>query len=413
MKFSKKYFLAVSIPILVLMGYWGLATKKNITLLPLVPSGKNENPINSSSTEKKPNEFVRNTVFIDTPNIVKGIYLTSWSGGSKKKIDEVIRLSKTFGINSVVIDIKDFSGYLAYDTGLEQVKKYKAHEIKIANITDVINRLHSENIYTIARITVFQDPVMAKARPDFAVRRKSTSGIWLDRKGLGWIDPSNKDYWNYIVDISKDARSRGFDELNFDYIRFPSDGNLADMEFPSWNQKIPKNEIIREFFKYLRDNLPGVKISADLFGLTTVQKDDLGIGQIIEDAYENFDYVSPMVYPSHYASGFIGYKNPAKYPYEVIKYSLDSAVKKLSVLDGSASATSTTSTASASPTNSIVNDKKFAELRPWIQDFDLGADYNAQMVRLEIKAVRDALGDRYAGFLLWSPSNIYTLEALQ
>jgi len=159
--------------------------------------------------------------------------------------------------------------------------------------------------------------------------------------------------------------------------------------------------------------LPGVKISADLFGLTTVQKDDLGIGQIIEDAYENFDYVSPMVYPSHYASGFIGYKNPAKYPYEVIKYSLDGAVKKLSLLDGSMGATSTTSTVFTSSTNSIVNNKKFAELRPWIQDFDLGADYNAQMVGLEIKAVQDALGDRYAGFLLWSPSNIYTLEALR
>ncbi len=407
MQFSKKYILAVSIPVLVLMGYWGLGTKKSITFL---PSGKIENSTNSSSTEKKPNEPVRNPVFIDTPNIVKGIYLTSWSGGSKKKIDEVIRLSKAFGINSVVIDIKDFSGYLAYDTGLEQVKKYKAHEIKIANITEVINKLHSENIYAIARITVFQDPVMAKARPDLAVKRKSTGGIWLDRKGLGWIDPANKDYWNYIVDISKDAKSRGFDELNFDYIRFPSDGNLADMEFPSWSRKIPKHEIIREFFKHLRNNLPGVKISADLFGLATVQKDDLGIGQIIEDAYENFDYVSPMVYPSHYASGFNGYKNPAKYPYEVIKYSLDGAVKKLSALDGNVAAASTTL---ASSTNSIASNKKLAELRPWIQDFDLGADYNAQMIRLEIKAARDALGDRYVGFLLWSPSNVYTVEALR
>jgi len=388
-----------------------LATKKNITLLPF---GESENPTNSSSTEKKFNEPLRSPVFIDTPSVVKGIYLTSWSGGSKRKIDEVIRLSKTYGINSVVVDIKDFSGYLAYDTGLEQVKNYKAHEIKIVNITDVINRLHSENIYTIARITVFQDPVMAKARPDFAVRRKSTSGIWLDRKGLGWIDPSNKDYWNYIIDISKDAHNRGFDELNFDYIRFPSDGNLADMEFPSWNKKIPKHEIIREFFKHLRDNLPGVKISADLFGLTTVQKDDLGIGQIIEDAFENFDYVSPMVYPSHYASGFIGYKNPAKYPYEVIKYSLDSAVKKLNELDQKLNYASTSSPeVAASSINSTASNKKLAEIRPWIQDFDLGADYDAQMVGLEIKAVRDALGDRYVGFLLWSPSNIYTLEALR
>ena len=394
-------------PLLLLAGYWGLVTKKNITLL---PSGENENPINFSSTEKKPSQPVRSPVFIDTPNIVKGIYLTSWSGGSNKKIDEVIGLSKTFGINSVVIDIKDFSGYLAYDTGLEQVKKYKAHEIKIANITDVINKLHSENIYIIARITVFQDPVVAKARPDFAVRRKSTGGVWLDRKGLGWIDPAGKDYWNYIVDISKDAHSRGFDELNFDYIRFPSDGNLSDMEFSSWDQKIPKHEIIREFFKYLRNNLTGVKISADIFGLATIQKDDLGIGQIIEDAYENFDYVSPMVYPSHYASGFLGYKNPAKYPYEVIKYSMENAVKKLNMLDEKLNSVSSTASSS---TSFATNNKKLAQLRPWIQDFDLGADYDAKMVKLEIDATKDALGDKFAGFLLWSPSNVYTLEALR
>jgi len=408
MRFNKNYILVVSIAILVLLGYWGLATKKNIIFL---PPGRDVSRINFSSTEKKIN--VQSPVFIDTPNIVKGIYLTSWSGGNNKKIDEVIGLSKTAGINSVVIDIKDFSGYLAYDTGLEQVKTYKAHEIKISNITDVINKLHSENIYTIARIVVFQDPVMAKARPDLAVIRKSTGGIWLDKKGLGWIDPSNKDYWNYIVAISKDAHNRGFDELNFDYVRFPSDGNLADMEFPSWNKKIPKHEIIRDFFKYLRDNLPGVKISVDLFGVATVQKDDLGIGQIIEDAYENFDYVSPMVYPSHYASGFNGYKNPAKHPYEVIKYSLDSAVQKLNLLNGSAVVASATSTAFVSSTNLINANKKFAKIRPWIQDFDLGADYNVQMVSLEIKAVRDALGDKYVGFLVWSPSNIYTQEALR
>ncbi len=406
MQFNKKYILAVSIPVLFLMGYWGLASKKNITLL---PSGENKNPATVSSTEIKSNEPVRNPTFIETPKIVKGIYLTSWSGGSRKKIDEVIGLSKIYGINSIVIDIKDFSGYLAYDTGLEQVKNYGAQEIKIANITDVINKLHRENIYVIARITVFQDPVMAKARPDFAVRRKSTGGIWLDRKGLGWIDPAGKEYWDYIVDISKDAKSRGFDELNYDYIRFPSDGNLKDMAFPFWDEKTPMHEVIRNFFAYLRNNLPDTKTSVDLFGLSTVQKDDLGIGQIIEDAYENFDYVSPMVYPSHYASGFLGYKNPAKYPYEVINYSMKIALSRLEILDNKLNNASTTASSSA-----VVSiKKKLGRLRPWIQDFDLGANYDARMVKLEIDATKDALGNGFTGFMLWSPSNHYTTEALR
>ena len=304
----------------------------------------------------------------------------------------------------------------------------------IPKINALIKKLHDEGIYVIARITVFQDPVLAKARPDLAIHSKakcqvsgvkcqvSPSTLWLDNKKLAWIDPAAEEAWNYNITIAKDAASRGFDEINFDYIRFASDGDLKDMIFPStqidtdktqintdnnYNSVALRRKVIKSFFKYLREQLPNIKISADLFGLVTVNKDDMGIGQIIEDAYEYFDYVSPMVYPSHYAKGFIGYQNPAKYPYEVIKYSMDSALSRLTTHN--LRLTTATSTTISTTTSSLV------KLRPWLQDFNLGAKYDAKMVKEQIQAVYDAASstpELANGWMLWNPANNYTRDAL-
>ena len=326
--------------------------------------------------------------------IVKAIYLTSWSISKNSFIDYLIDIARTTEINAVVIDIKDFSGYVAYDTAVRDVEKYGAEQKRISNIDSLIEKLHAEDIYVIARITVFQDPILARARPDLAIHSKAEAdSLWLDNSGLAWIDPAAKESWDYNIAIARDAVSHGFDEVNFDYVRFPSDGDLKNMSFPFWDEKVPKHLIIRQFFKHLREELSDAKISIDLFGLSTVSLDDLGVGQIIEDAFEYSDYVSPMIYPSHYADGFIGFQNPAEYPYEVVKYSLEGALKKLMVYKQS------------KETN--------VQLRPWLQDFDLGADYDAEMVRTQIKAVSDALGDDFNGFMLWSSSNFYTIEALE
>lgn len=341
---------------------------------------------------------------VNPPEIIKAIYLTGWSAGAESRINYLIDLVKTTEINAVVIDVKDFSGYVSYDMAVPEVEKYKAEKRKIPNIDLLIKRLHENGIYVIARITVFQDPVLAQARPDLAIHSQpellssiSTlflSLLWLDNYGLSWVDPAAKEVWDYNIAISKDAIKHGFDELNFDYIRFPSDGDLQNMSFPFWNGTTPKHIIIKDFFKYLRQELPDIKISADLFGLSTVGMDDLGIGQIIENAYKYFDYVSPMVYPSHYSDGFLGFQNPAEHPYEVIKYSMETALKRLLVYEQ-------------------LQESNNVKLRPWLQDFDLGADYDAEMVRSEIKAVYDATGDRFSGFMLWNPSNFYTKEAFK
>lgn len=329
------------------------------------------------------------------PEIMRAVYLTGWSAGSSRMINYVIDLAKTTEMNAVVIDIKDFSGDVTYQTDVPEVAQYGAQRrVKIWDIDALLNRLHTEGISVIARITVFQDPVLVGARPDLAVQRIGQEGLWADYKGLGWVDPASQEVWDYNVAIARDAASRGFDEINFDYVRFPSDGDLENMEFPFWDRQTSRQHIIRNFFAYLRENLKGVRISADVFGLTTVNRDDLGIGQVIEDAYEYFDYVYPMVYPSHYAYGFLGYPRPAEYPYEVVSYSMANAISRLQTL------------------RQLYPDREFAELRPWLQDFDLGAKYDAQMVQAQVQATHDALGEEFRGFLLWSPTNYYTAGAL-
>ena len=328
---------------------------------------------------------------VAVPEKFKGVYLTGWSAGEKSRIDYVIGLSKDAGVNTVVIDVKDYSGMVSYNSWVSEVRKYGANGNMVRDMEGTVDKLHQAGIYVIARITVFQDPVLAFARPDLAIHKKSDGQVWLDDKGLAWIDPSKQESWDYNISIAKDALNQGFDEVNFDYIRFPSDGNLKDMSLDNIGSE---KEVIGSFFKYLREKLPYTRISADLFGLSTVRVDDMGIGQIIEEAYKYFDYVCPMVYPSHYSPGFMGFGNPAEHPYEVVAYSMANAGLRLDKFKKD-------------------NPNVKAKLRPWLQDFNLGAVYDANKVFLQMKAVKDIMGEEYSGYLLWNPSNVYNEDALK
>jgi len=331
----------------------------------------------------------------------RGVYLSVWSAGSAARVSRVIEMAREGLINTVVIDVKDATGYVGFDTDVPEVTAYGAKRVVIRDIDGLVERLQAEGLWVAARIVVFTDPRLAEVRPDLAVHsaaRLTMNGgvpgeetLWRDRRGLAWIDPAAREAWAYNAAIAEDALRRGFDEINFDYIRFPSDGALADMVFPVWRQSRPRREVLREFFAWLRTRLGAAVISADLFGLSTVNRDDLGIGQVIEDALPYFDYVCPMVYPSHYAPGFIGKQNPAEYPYEVVFYSMKTAADRLSAL----------------------GDGARAKLRPWLQDFDLGADYTPEMVMAQVQAARDALGEDYVGFIVWNPRNVYQTEALE
>jgi hypothetical protein len=301
---------------------------------------------------------------------------------------------------------------------------------------------------------VFQDPYLVKKYPEWAVRRVSDPDQnWKDRKGLGFIDVGARPYWDYVVELSRESHEIGFDEINYDYIRFPSDGNMKDALY-THSVGVPKAEKVEKFFAYLTTNVRaeyasrykhvdqhGAKhslvLSADLFGMTATNYDDLTIGQILERALPYFDAVAPMVYPSHYPPGFNGYANPNKNVYGVIKYSMDKAVAR---------AESTRSPITALthvPLYEIVDKKTTKEvlsqngerreevvtstervrkegwyekksyprtnLRTWIQDFDYGGDYGPKEVRAQIQATYDA---GLTSWMIWSPSNRYTIEAL-
>lgn len=329
------------------------------------------------------------------PEVIKGIYVTSWSAGTAVNMARIRKVLRETEANAVVIDIKDYSGSVTYATENPEVLRYGARSVRIPQVNALIKELHDEGVYVIGRISVFQDPILAGARPELAVQNRETGEVWRDRNKLAWIDPASREAWAYTVSIARDAFSRGFDEVNFDYIRFPSDGAMEAIAYPIYDPVTTlKRSVLREFFRYLRAELPNRVISADIFGMTTVHEADIGVGQILEDAYESFDVVSPMIYPSHYASGFIGLENPAEHPYEVVHYSAREALRRLGVFMARANA----------PARS-------PQLRFWLQDFNLGAVYTAEKVRAQMTALEDA--GVTSGWFLWDPSNRYTLEALR
>lgn len=339
----------------------------------------------SSAVINVPPPFV--VTHIKTPNQVKALYMSNWVAGNEKMRTNLMNIIDTTELNSVVIDIKDYTGKIGFKVSNPELVKFGSDESRISDVKEFIGRLHEKGIYVIGRISSFQDSFLVKIHPEYAVKNK-TGNVWRDHKGVAWLDVGAKPVWDYLTMIGDEAYSVGFDELNFDYIRFPSDGNMEDIAYPFSQGKI-KSIALKEFFayvdKYFHDK--GIPISADLFGMTTSNTDDLGIGQILENALIHFDFVSPMVYPSHYPANFNGWKNPAANPYDVVLFAMSKAVIRANM-------------ATTSPN----------KLRPWLQDFSInGTHYTPEMVRAQVKATYDS---GLNSWMLWNASNIYTVSAL-
>lgn len=306
-----------------------------------------------------------------SPKEVRAVYLTAAAASAPSWVERTIQLIKSTRLNAVVINVKDGDGiYLG-----EGMKK-------------VVEKFRAEGIYPIARVVVFQDNFLARTRPDLALHDAS-GNLWASGGGKYlWVDPASKEIWDKTADVSERALGIGFKEVNFDYIRFPSDGDTKAIVYPIFNnEKQLKVDVMRECFKYVTEKIrqarPGAVLSVDLFADSFLRNDGLGVGQRLPDAAEFFYIVSPMAYPSHYAPGNFGFPNPADEPYQVVFGTLESGKKFL-------------------PTSST------AIIRPWLQDFDLGAIYDKAKVDDEIRAVRNAgLGDTW---MIWDPANIYEAE---
>ncbi len=332
-------------------------------------------------------------VHLKTPDPLKSIYMTSCVAGTPSWRNELKKLIETTELNSVVIDIKDYTGVISFPNEFPQTSSGKG--CVVSDMREFIDELHKSNIYVIGRISVFQDPSYTKLFPELAVRKKSDGGVWQDYKGLSFVDVGARPYWDYIVELSKKSYELGFDEINYDYVRYPSDGNMQDTNYTWTLGTTTKPEMLKSFFEHLAQEMHGVgaKLSVDLFGMTTTVETDMNIGQILENALPHFDYIAPMVYPSHYPPTWNGFSNPAEHPYEVIKISMTGALKKEEAWRLANGLATTTPT----------------KMRPWLQDFNLGATYGPDKVRAQIQAAND-LG--ITSWMLWSAANRYTVSAL-
>ena len=332
---------------------------------------------------------------VKKPDAVKALYLTGWTAGSPDRLDHFIQLAINTEINSYVIDIKDVDGVVGYKSDIPAVKEIDAWISKY-NADDVIKTLHENDIYVIGRLVCFKDPVLSSKKPDLAVKNIN-GGIWKDNFGVSWLDPYNRNSWSYLIDIAKEAVKKGFDEIQFDYIRFPNDGDKKAMVFSSNNEQ--KYEAVNAFLAYARQELPNVRLSADVFGIICESPEDTeDIGQYLELIGKDIEYISPMVYPSHYAFGQIvnnvTFAKPDFEPYAVVYNSLVKAKNRISQVE---------------------NYK--ADIRPYLQGFTASylrqgnyQTYGAKQIREQIQAVYDA---GLTEWIIWDPSCNYPDDAFE
>lgn len=323
------------------------------------------------------------------PNETRGVYITASTASSFKNYSALLASVKAKGMNAIVLDLKSENGSLAFAPNAASLKTEAPVKILIADLDKTIKATHDAGFYLIARIPVFEDPAFAQKNPKLALHSAS-GGLWHDVKGLLWLDPAATEAWKYNADIAREAYARGFDEVQFDYVRFATDGKTSNIVFPIYDAKHETMRVvIARFFSYMDTELrgAGIPISVDVFGFTTWHQNDLGIGQWYADALAHFDFVSPMVYPSHYPSGTLKFKNPADHPYEIV---IDS-MKKGNMVAAE-----------------LANDPAKPRVglgRPWLQAFSLGAVYTPEMIMAQVRAAREA-GDK--GFLFWNASNNYS-----
>ncbi len=391
--------------------------------------------LNQVNTVKEELEPVDTRLIVNhtpLPEVVKAIYMTSCVAGTPSFRDKLVKLIDETEINSVIIDIKDYSGTISFPPeNTAWLPAWKDARCGTKDMREFIVSLHESGVFVIGRITVFQDPFEAVRSPHLAVKRLSSDTVWKDGKGLSFIDVAAKEYWDHIIDLSVDSYNLGFDEVNFDYVRYPSDGNMQDIFFPhttssEWPKDKPAN--LEAFFKYLNAKLDEEDkfssyihkntgrttntpwTSADLFGMTTTNFDDLSIGQVQERAAPYFDFLAPMVYPSHYPSNYLGLGDPNDHPYEVVYYAMKTGVDRMKATTTPMAGFLNERIGTSTPaiyTKPTFDGNRF---RTWIQDFDYGGTYDIAEVQAQIKASNDA---GVNSWMIWAPSNIYTRGALK
>ncbi len=409
--FRSKIFLFTAILSVVVLGLFVIVQIVRSTTMSVAVQEESVVPQPApAEVAEEPVAELPQTVRVPLPVEVRGLYWTAVTAATKRG-DELLAYMKETGLNAIVLDLKMDNGQLVFTPNDATLLPYVMKKPVIEDLDALLKKLSDQQIYRIARIPVMRDSAFASLKTTASL--KAGGQLWRDNTGSAWLDPAAPEVAEYALALAREAYARGFDEVQFDYVRFASDGKLKTISYPVYDRTELKVDVMRRFFAAVGGPLrtEGVPVSFDLFGLVCMANDGIGIGQRLEDVVPYADFVSPMVYPSHYANGFQGFQNPAVHPYEVIKISLDHGARLLlPALKATKEKDEVGKEITVTPTESEreawnKEDKTIRkQFRPWIQDFDIGAVYTSAMIEAQIKAVRDAGG---SGFILWNARNVY------
>lgn len=335
------------------------------------------------------------------PVKVKGIYVNGWKAGERKYMSQLIQLINETELNAMVIDVKGDDGHITYQTEAPLAQAIGATTNYIRDIHGVLDELKENNIFPIARIVVFKDPYLPEKRPDLALKNPDGT-IFREKggKGAAWVNPYQKEVWDYVIEIAKDAARVGFKEIQFDYIRFATAKGIDKVDYGPLAAEKGKTQIINEFTQYAMEQLKplGVFVSADVFGTIITSKIDADIvGQDYAEMSRHLDYICPMVYPSHYNIGSFGIRDrhPDWYPYQVLHQSMLASKQKL---------------------EEIPEGESKAIVRPWLQAFTASylrapnyQVYSGKQIRDQIQGVYDAGLEEW---ILWNAGGNYSKDGL-
>jgi hypothetical protein len=313
------------------------------------------------------------------PEKLAGVYFPS-TCLCGRSFERIVHYMEAAGLNLAVLHVKDPTGRLAWRSDNPTAKDIGASFSKDP-LAAAVRTLKQKGIWTAVKVDVFQDSLLVTGHPEMGIKDSRTGTLWADRKGLHWANPYDRSVWEYAISLCLELVKMGVDEIQFDYLRFPTDGNLSTIEFPVVLPGVSKEECIGEFLAFASSQLKplGVLISIDVFGMTAWKTGDFGVGQVLEQIAPHVDVICPMFYPSHFPANFLECENPAEYPYKVMKLSLEEMRKRTT-----------------------------REIRPWIQGFW----YTPEEIIAQLEAVSE---NNIPSWAVWHPSGRYmrTFEALE
>lgn len=265
---------------------------------------------------------------------VRGIYVSGPMAGNAG-MDKLIELVDETELNALVIDIKNDDGYLTCDLNVPFAEQIGAEKHYIKDVPALVQKCKEKGIYLIARIVAFKDPVLARAVPELSLH-KTDGSIFYDKSGLAWVDPYRTEVWDYLVSVGAAAVQIGFDEVQFDYVRFSTDSGMKQVDFSGSAEGRTKTEAITGFTEYASERLRGMgaAVSADVYGVVIDSRVDQEIvGQDYAELCRSLDAISPMVYPSHYGPYNYNIPIPDAQPYDTVLAAMQASRKVLAGLD--------------------------------------------------------------------------------